>query len=98
MSKLLILAVIGIAVFKLIVGRWPWEKHRSAREQALLRARSLLGVEVNASRDQIMAGHRRIAGMVHPDKGGSNAQMHEANDARDLLLGQLPNNPSAPAP
>jgi hypothetical protein len=28
--------------------------------------------------------------MVHPDKGGSNAAVHEANDARDLLLDELP--------
>jgi hypothetical protein len=28
--------------------------------------------------------------MVHPDRGGSNSQVHEANAARDILLGELP--------
>jgi len=28
--------------------------------------------------------------MVHPDRGGSNGQVHEANAARDLLLDELP--------
>jgi hypothetical protein len=28
--------------------------------------------------------------MVHPDKGGTNSQVHEANAARDLLLDELP--------
>ncbi len=28
--------------------------------------------------------------MVHPDRGGTNAQVHEANAARDLLLDELP--------
>jgi len=28
--------------------------------------------------------------MVHPDRGGTNEQVHEANAARDLLLDELP--------
>jgi len=28
--------------------------------------------------------------MVHPDKGGTNEQVHEANAARDLLFDELP--------
>ena len=28
--------------------------------------------------------------MVHPDRGGTAEQVHEANAARDLLLDELP--------
>ncbi|MCB2066675.1 MAG: J domain-containing protein [Erythrobacter sp.] len=72
------------------MGRWPWEPAMSTREQALFRARRLLGVEARASRAEIIAAHRRLVAMVHPDKGGTNSQVHEANSARDLLLAELP--------
>jgi hypothetical protein len=72
-------------------GKWPWDYLRSAptRPQALLRARALLGIEAGASREEIIAAHRRLTTLVHPDRGGSNAAMQEANAARDLLLEDL---------
>jgi hypothetical protein len=73
-------------------GKWPWEFLRSAptRSQAVFRARKLLGIEAGAGREEIIAAHRRLTTLVHPDKGGSNAAMQEANAARDLLLDELP--------
>lgn len=88
--RVLIIAAIGCFIFKMIAGRWPWEKKVSTRQQAVFRARRLLGVEGNASREEIIAAHRRLVAMVHPDKGGSNEQVHEANAARDLLFDELP--------
>ncbi|MFM6831362.1 MAG: molecular chaperone DnaJ, partial [Novosphingobium sp.] len=32
---------------------------------------------------------RRLIAQVHPDRGGSNEAVHEANAARDLLLARL---------
>jgi len=32
--------------------------------------------------------------MVHPDRGGSNEQVHEANAARDLLFDDMPDRPA----
>jgi DnaJ homolog subfamily C member 19 len=61
-----------------------------ARSQAVFRARKLLGIEAGAGREEIIAAHRRLTTLVHPDKGGSNAAMQEANAARDLLLDELP--------
>ena len=90
MGRLLVLVVLAVLAFKLFTGRWPWQPKISAREKALLRARRLLGVEGNASRDDIIAAHRRTVAAVHPDRGGSNAQVHEASAARDLLLEALP--------
>ncbi|MFC3099760.1 J domain-containing protein [Altererythrobacter lauratis] len=73
-----------------MAGRWPWERKQSVRQQALQRARLLLGVGERAAREEIIAAHRRLVAVVHPDRGGTNEQMHEANAARDLLLAELP--------
>ena len=90
MSKLVIFLVVGVVFFRWITGRWPWERKVSTREQAVFRARRLLGVEARANRTDIIAAHKRLVAMVHPDKGGTNQQVHEANAARDLLLDELP--------
>jgi len=92
----LILAAISI-LFRMAIGQWPWQMLRPAptRSQALFKARKLLGVEKGTSREEVLAAHKRLVAMVHPDRGGSNAAVHEANDARDLLLSDLPD-PGAP--
>ena len=87
----LILIIGAICVgFKLFKGRWPWERGLSTRQQAVFRARRLLGVEPKARREEIITAHKRLVALVHPDRGGTNEQVHEANAARDLLLDELP--------
>ena len=86
LTRLLLFAVIGVLGWKLVTGRWPWEPKRSTRAQAISRARELLGVSAAASRDDILAAHKRLVAIVHPDRGGTAGQVHEANAARDLLL------------
>lgn len=95
MFKLFVLVVILLFFYKWIVGRWPWQKALSTRSQAIVEARKLLGTKANANRADINAAHKRILAMVHPDRGGSNTQVHEANAARDLLLNELPPEVSA---
>ena len=90
MGKLLVLAVIAVIGWKMVTGRWPWQAKISTRKQAVFRARKLLGVGAGASRTEIIEAHRRLIAMVHPDRGGTNEQVHEANAARDLLLDELP--------
>ena len=90
MIRLLLLAGVVVLGFKLVMGRWPWEPKVSTRAQAVFRARKLLGVSAVASREDILTAHKRLVTIVHPDRGGSNAQVHEANAARDLLLDELP--------
>ncbi|TWJ08518.1 molecular chaperone DnaJ [Altererythrobacter ishigakiensis] len=92
MIRLLVIALILSLGVKLIFGRWPWEylRGRSTRDKAIDRARQLLGVAPGANRLQIMEAHKRLVAMVHPDRGGTNEQVHEANAARDLLLANLP--------
>ncbi len=90
MGKFLVIIAAVVLLYRWLLGRWPWEAKISTREQAVFSARKLLGVEARANRNEINAAHKRLVAMVHPDRGGSNAQVHEANAARDLLLDQLP--------
>lgn len=101
MIRFAILLAIICIVFRWALGKWPWQMLNPppTRAQAIFKARKVLGVEQGASRDQIKAAHKRLITMVHPDRGGTSAAVHEANDARDLLLSDLPDagaRPSAP--
>jgi DnaJ-domain-containing protein 1 len=53
------------------------------------KARRLRGVSATASRDEIIAAHRRLVAKVHPDAGGSEGLAAELNAARDTLLKQI---------
>lgn len=92
MLRIAIILIVICLLFRWAFGKWPWEGlgGKPTRSQAIFRARKLLRVEDGANREQILAAHKRLVAMVHPDKGGSNAAVHEANDARDLLLEELP--------
>ncbi len=90
MLKLLWLILLASLACKLFFRRWPWEllgvPHATPEKE---RARALLGVRRDASRIEILEAHKRLVSVVHPDRGGTNDQVHEANAARDLLLGGL---------
>lgn len=90
--RALILIAAACFVCRWTLGKWPWEYLRGSttRSQALSRARALLGVGAGASRDDVIAAHRRLVALVHPDRGGTTTAMQEANAARDLLLAELP--------
>jgi len=92
MIRLVVLALIASVACKMVFGKWPWDYLRGpdTKAQALFKARKLLGVEARAGHAEIIEAHRRLIAMIHPDRGGTNAQVHEANDARDLLLNELP--------
>ena len=91
MSKLLILLVLASVACRMLAGKWPWELFRSATASSdEAQARAVLGVSRKASATEIADAHRRLIAQVHPDRGGSNERVHEANAARDLLLARLP--------
>ena len=90
MAKLLLIAVVALIAWRLLVGHWPWQASAAARERKLAAARRLLGVSRLATREEVQAAHRRRLASVHPDRGGSSSQVHEVNEARDLLLTHLP--------
>ncbi len=94
--KLIWLALLLTAACRLLTGRWPWRLFSqsapsrgrdtaAARSQAL----ALLGVSQNSGREEIIDAHRALIARVHPDRGGTSELVHEANAARDLLLGQI---------
>jgi DnaJ homolog subfamily C member 19 len=96
-----LLLIVAVCVFcRWAFGKWPWDFLRPAptRSQAVMRARKLLGIEAGVGRDEIIAAHRRLTALVHPDRGGSTAAMQEANAARDLLLDELPGSPDISRP
>ena len=96
MSKLLVLLVLASIACRLLVGRWPWELFKSGTAASdLAQARAVLGVKRDATATDIAEAHRRLIAQVHPDRGGSNERVHEANAARDLLLARLPGNGSS---
>ncbi len=92
MIKLLVIAAIISIGCRYALGKWPWEylSAKPTRPQAVLKARQLLALRHEASRSEILEAHRRLVATVHPDRGGTNEAVHEANDARDVLLADLP--------
>ena len=100
--KLLWILALGCIACKMLTGRWPWnflgydwpasgprKQSGFARIHAEAQARALLGLSEGASREAIHEAHRKRVVQVHPDRGGSNEKVHEANAARDLLIGAL---------
>lgn len=90
--KFLFLAALACLAVRMLAGRWPWELFGpSAKEAAEKRALNLLGLRADAGYDEIIDAHRRLILKVHPDRGGTNDAVHEANAARDLLLARISN-------
>lgn len=52
----------------------------------LQRAASVLGVDVGAPRDAVVAAHKRLMKIAHPDQGGSDFLAQQINVAKDVLL------------
>ena len=89
--KFILLLVLASVACRMLAGRWPWELFKSATISSdEAQARAVLGVSREAGAPEIAEAHRRVIAQVHPDRGGSNDQVHEANAARDLLLARLP--------
>lgn len=52
----------------------------------LKRAADILGVDVNANKEEIVVAHRRLMDRLHPDKGGSSYLAAELNAAKKVML------------
>lgn len=55
---------------------------RMSRSEAL----DLLGLSEGATKEEIIAAHRRLIQQTHPDKGGTNYLAAKINEAKDTLL------------
>ncbi|AKM10861.1 J domain-containing protein [Croceicoccus naphthovorans] len=89
MMKIVILAVVAGIACRMLFGCWPWQLwSESQKSQDAAQARALLGVSRMATREEIVAAHRKAITTAHPDKGGSTEEVHRIDAARDLLLEQ----------
>nr|WP_255774503.1 molecular chaperone DnaJ [Microbulbifer zhoushanensis] len=52
-------------------------------------ARRILDVPEGATREEILAAHRRLIQRMHPDRGGNDYLASRINAAKELLLKQL---------
>ncbi|HHJ40276.1 MAG: hypothetical protein AXA67_06750 [Methylothermaceae bacteria B42] len=62
------------------------ENSGGAEPDSVEEAYQLLGLEPGASRQQIIAAHRRLMQKVHPDRGGSDYLAAKVNRAKEILL------------
>ena len=61
MGRLLFYIALATLACRLLTGRWPWQfLSMPQRPTPADRAREVLGVPPGASRDQILAAHRRL--------------------------------------
>jgi hypothetical protein len=85
----------GSSIVLLVVGLWLLASARTVRPGPAAKdsarmseseARSILGVGPEATPAEILAAHKRLMGMAHPDKGGTSGLAAQLNAARDRLL------------
>ncbi len=60
-----------------------------SEQMSVKRAADILGVDVSAAKEDIIAAHRRLMDKLHPDKGGSSYLAAELNEAKQVMLGAL---------
>ena len=72
-----------------------WRKKVNVNEQPLSttdmsaeEAYNILGLDNDATKDDIIEAHRRLIQKLHPDRGGNDYLASKINQAKDLLLKQ----------
>ena len=52
-------------------------------------ASSILGIDVDASKEEIIEAHRKLIQKIHPDRGGNDYLAAKINQAKDFLLKKI---------
>ena len=60
---------------------------RAAKTMSREEALAILGLKENASKEDILAAHKRMMQKLHPDRGGSDHLAAQINKAKETLLG-----------
>ena len=71
--------------FDLIMGLFKKKNNSSIQ---LSEAYDLLGIDENASIDNINKAHKELITRLHPDKGGSSYLSARINEARDIIMNE----------
>lgn len=58
----------------------------SDSKMTVIEAYAVLGLDNNATEEEIIAAHRKLMLKLHPDKGGNNYLAAKINQAKDLLV------------
>lgn len=83
----IVLTVVGLGLLVSARRTAPGSAKAGASSQmSEAEARSILGVGPEATRAEILAAHKRLMTMAHPDKGGTSGLASQLNAARDRLL------------
>ncbi len=64
-------------------------QHSASTHLSLSDALQILGLEKNASQDDVIKAHRRLIQKFHPDRGGTNYLAHIINEAKTVVLKSL---------
>ena len=84
------LVLLAVGVSTLMATRTPRrvdaQPPPAAPRPGVAEARQILGVGPEATREDILAAHKRLIRMAHPDSGGTVGLAAQLNAARDRLL------------
>ena len=91
-----VLAILGrlvqiaqyIPLFKEMFGEKKSTSAPPATKQSQMtraEAADILGIDVNATEDDIRLAHKKLMQKLHPDRGGSDALAKQINQAKDVL-------------
>ncbi len=61
------------------------QENHSNGKMSVSQAYEVLGLEANASKDDIKQAHKRLMQKLHPDRGGSSYLATQINQAKDVL-------------